>query len=197
MTEVSNPMQRETKETGDEFKFVWPQKYCNTLWNAVHASRRRHGLNYLRKPCSSEKEGINFSLPKTNRSSKPSAHWPIIHYHCFSVGQRLFYWIQKYLEWITPQKLHFQSQQPTTKKKKKGNAFSVCYFSVVLQGVSLHLAFQNCFAIFSNTNMTWMRNASYSLALKRASMMKKWGALVFSPLRRAGENIYHHSPLHR
>ena len=53
--------------------------------------------------------------------------------------------------------------------------------------------FWDCFADSWNTNMTWMRNVSYSLALKWASMMKKRGTLVFFTL--AGSRRKHLSPL--
>lgn len=175
MAEVSNPMQRETK--GDwgwvqihlTSKILQHSMKCGACFQETTQFKLSDKNHVALKTT-----GWTLAYPKQVWAQELSAHWPIIHYLCFSVGQRLFYWIQKYWEWISPQKFNFQSQQPTTKKKnkrKKGNAFSVCYFSVVLQGVSLHLAFRDCFAIFSNTNMTWMRNASYSLALKRTSMI--------------------------
>lgn len=53
--------------------------------------------------------------------------------------------------------------------------------SVVLQGVSLHLAFQDCFAIFPNTNMTWMRNTSLPFPWKEHLWWRSVARLSFHP----------------
>lgn len=202
MAEVSNPMQRETKGECGWVQIHLTSKNIATLPQMWCMRPRDETVSAIWQNAGALKT-TEWTLvyPKQVGAQEPSAHWPIAHYLRFPVGQRLFHWIQKYQEWISPQKFNFQSQQPTTEKKtqKEGKCLLclLCYFAVVLQGASLHLAFRDCFAIFSNANMTWMRNASYSLALKRTSMMKKCGALVFSPLRRAGENIYHHSSLRR
>ena len=66
---------------------------------------------------------------------------------------------------------------------------------LVLQGMSSHPTF--CGTVFFaeswNTGMTWMRNVAHSLALKRASVMKKCGTLVFFTL--AARRRKHLSPL--
>lgn len=85
---------------------------------------------------------MNFSLPKTS----------------FSVGQRQFQWIQKYWEWISPQKFNFQSQQPTTKPKKKrkkeGKCLLCLLFLCCITGCEFAFGFSGLFCNFPQT-LTW------------------------------------------
>lgn len=96
------------------------------------------------------------------------------HHLNFSVGQRIFYWIRKYPEWMSPQSFIFRASGLFLEKKgSHGNAFLfVCFnISLVLQGMSLHPTggLRNLKTLTCNT-----------LTLKTESMLKKCGTLVFS-----------------
>lgn len=82
-------------------------------------------------------------------------------------------------------------------KKKEGvmeiPALFVIFCLPCITGYEFASGFLDCFAEHWNTSMTWMRNVFYSLALKRASLMKKCVTLVYFTL--AGSLRRHLSPV--
>lgn len=147
MTEVSNPMQRKQKRLGmssNSFDLKKKKKKKNIAAlseYAVNASRRGHGLNYLRKLWNTKEERMNFSSPKTCRSLTAEC----------SLLPPFLSWSEAIL--LDPKilsgfyhKVSFPAPAAYCQHIKKnrgtlGNAFFVCIFSapLVLQGMSIRL----------------------------------------------------------
>lgn len=138
MTEVSNPMQKETKrdrgmssKSFDLENIVTLSEMCRVL----------PGDDVLKKK---KKDRMDFSSLKTCRSLTAECLLPPS-----LVGQRLFYWIQKYSEWISPQS--FISRASDLLQERKGGShrhacFVCCSLFPCILGYELASHFWDCFA---------------------------------------------------